>query len=144
MEININSLKAVVTRRHDKKNNVFLKVTGTFSGSQMLWFAANPPDRHLSYSGSALPFPNEAFAFENTTSKGLVTTGAFEFVLPYPNAHYVDVTGLLLKPYIRFILDGVKYDVSIGDQLIPNRSLTGLPNRPDRSTMGGNGSGGHN
>jgi hypothetical protein len=144
MKISLPSLSATIHRRVDGRNNVFLKVSGHFSGKQMLYFAASPPDRHLSYSGSALPFPSESFAYEGTTSKGLIQTGSFEFVIPYPNSHYIDATGVLLKPYIRFVLDTVIHDVVIGDQLIANRSLTGLPNRPDRSEMGGNGSGGKN
>ena len=144
MKITLPSLTATVQRRIDARNNVFLKVSGDFTGKQMLYFAANPPDRHLSYSGSALPFPSESFAYEGTNSKGLVSPGSFEFVIPYPNAHYIDATGILLKPYIRFVLDEEIHDVVIGDQLIANRSLTGLPNRPDRSEMGGNGSGGKN
>lgn len=144
VQINLNKLSGIINRRVDAKNNVYLKVEGNFSGRQMLYFAANPPDRHLSYTGSALPFPSESFAYEGTNSKGLINAGSFEFVIPYPNSHYIDATGLLLKPYIRFVLDGEIHDVVIGNQLITNRSLTGLPNRPDRSEMGGNGSGGKN
>ena len=62
MKITLPSLTATVQRRIDARNNVFLKVSGDFTGKQMLYFAANPPDRHLSYSGSALPFPSESFA----------------------------------------------------------------------------------
>jgi hypothetical protein len=144
MKISLPSLSATIDRRISANRNVFLKVSGHFSGKQMLYFASSPPDRHLSYSGSALPFPSESFAYEGTRSKGLFKSGSFEFVIPYPNAHYIDATGVLLKPYIRFVLDGVIHDVVVGDQLIANRSLTGLPNRPDRSEMGGNGSGGKN
>lgn len=149
MKVNMSNLHAVIHKRIDAKNNIFLKVSGNFTGKRLLYFASSPPDRRLSYSGSALPFPNEAFAYDGTTSKGLFEGGniienSFEFVIPYPNAHYIESTGILLKPYIRFVVDENIYDVVVGDQVIPNRSLTGLPHRPDRSTQGGFGSGGKN
>ena len=148
MKVSLPNLSVSIHKKIDSRNNTFLKVSGSFTGKRLLYFASNPPDRRLSYSGAALPFPNEAFAYEGTTSKGVFNSGlitnSFEFVIPYPNAHYIDSTGVLLKPYIRFVVDEQIHDVVVGDQLIPNRSLTGLPHRPDRSTQGGFGSGGKN
>lgn len=80
------------------------------------YWAPNPPDYRYSYMGSALPFPNEDVAYENTPNIGVkeVIGDSFEFSLQYPNSYYVDMMTKFVEPHVHIQVcheDGTK----IGD-----------------------------
>jgi hypothetical protein len=68
--------------------------------------ASSPPDYNANFSGSALPFPNEEVAFENTPNRGVaqVTNGDFSFVLKYPNSYYTNMGTVYIPPQVRMVL----------------------------------------
>ena len=68
--------------------------------------ASSPPTYNNSYSGSALPFPNENIAFENTPNKGVakVINGSFEFTIKYPNSYYTNLGNDLVSPEVKIII----------------------------------------
>ena len=53
-------------------------------------FAANPIDRMMNYSGSGLPFPCAAIAFENTPNFASIkpSDGMFDLYFTFPNSYY--------------------------------------------------------
>lgn len=70
------------------------------------YMGAHPPDRRTSFSGSALPFPNEEHAYDNTPTKGRIVldeskppTGELTFALP--NAYYTNLGNDYIKPHLR-------------------------------------------
>ena len=105
-------------------------------GSVSYW-AASPPDRRLSYSGSGLPFPNAEIAYENTPNVGKVPVveGQFEFRIEKPNTFYVGQGQELLQSHVNFRVPGVDktFTLKFG-AAVPSRSLTSLPDRPKRNT----------
>lgn len=53
--------------------------------------APAPADRMMNYSGSGLPFPCAAIAFENTPNRIIVgDNGLFQGVFAYPNSYYTN------------------------------------------------------
>lgn len=53
--------------------------------------APAPIDRMTNYSGSGLPFPCAAIAFENTPNRiDVGANGAFEGTFAYPNSYYTE------------------------------------------------------
>lgn len=82
------------------------KTLVTFRGSlrygaqgQVTFAAANPPDKHASFSGSGLPFYNAAQAFEHTPNVGHVSgDGAFTIEIKMPNSYYVSLGTILIPP----------------------------------------------
>jgi hypothetical protein len=101
--------------------------------AKLHYWAANPPTYMESVSGSALPYPNEEVAFENTPNKGMITIGSdagFRIILQYPNKYYDQLGRILVPPQVRLrFLDEKNRPlsswlvVSLGEG-IPYRSLS--------------------
>lgn len=72
--------------------------------------APNPPDRMMSYSGSALPFPCEEIAFEKTKNYYEIgNNGVIDVKFKFPNSYY-NPEGLkkIVSPLL-LLLDDTKY-----------------------------------
>jgi hypothetical protein len=94
------------------------------------FWAAAPPTKGTSFSGSGMPYPNPLVAYDRTPNKGVVTTvnGNFTFSIKYPNAYYIGLGSLYIPPHINFKVcsPGVAdayFSVQIDDG-IPFRMLT--------------------
>lgn len=98
--------------------------------AKLFFWAAAPPTKGISFSGSGMPYPNALVAYDSTPNKGVVpiVNGAFEFSIKHPNAYYIGLGSLYLPPHINFKLcaegqpDGY-FSVQIDDG-IPFRMLT--------------------
>jgi len=102
------------------------------------YLAGAPPTSTISYSGSGLPFPTEEHAYSANVSTGEIAVdnaGRFQIAFPRPNSYYISCGKDLIVPHImlRVMPVGEKHVVKLGEP-IPNRSLTSLPNKPNRST----------
>lgn len=126
-----------------RQNNLFavinVHIGEQFANNVVDWIAASPVSRGYSYSGSGLPYPNPEIAYENTPNIGSATIdkdGDFSVEIEYPNAYYVRQGSILLNPHIHFYLKskGLLYCIDVG-RPIQNRSLTGLPDRYNRTTL---------
>jgi len=62
-----------------KNNDIYKKITIS---------APNPPDIRTSYSGTALPFPNEEIAFENTKNYYIIQNSIIDISFNIPNSYY--------------------------------------------------------
>lgn len=124
-----------------QNNTLFVTIAGTLpgsSGGNLDYISPSPITRGYSYSGSGLPFPNADVAYEGTPSVGSVpidTDGDFSFTIEYPNSYYVRQGTVLIGPHVHLYHHekGHIFSISVGESLA-NRSLSGLPGRPDRST----------
>ena len=103
--------------------------TSTSSGQLFFWAAA-PPTKGISFSGSGMPYPNALVAYDRTPNKGVVqvVNGAFQFSIKHPNAYYIGLGSLYLPPHINFKLcvpgqADSYFSVQIDDG-IPFRMLT--------------------
>lgn len=104
--------------------------------------APNPIDRMTNYSGSGLPFPCAAVAFEATPNWINVDPqgeGRFSGVFKYPNGYYMQNASTKINPSIFVILTPAQGEptfirLELPDPL-PNRTLT---HRAPRSTIGPN------
>ena len=123
--------------------NLKYTIKGRFNipGAKIIRFvAAAPADLRLSYSGSGLPFASSEQAFDGTPNQGELQTnsdGSFEFQIWSPNSYYTCQGVNLIDPHVTLIVEGNglslrKYVLTLGPP-IPNRSLTNLFGRPDRS-----------
>ena len=93
------------------------EIKETVKNKQISYNAANIPDYRASFSGSALPFPNQTIAFENST-KGIVklnNMNRFEIMFGVPNSYYRNLGSILVKPtlYIQYNNGFVDINTSI-------------------------------
>jgi hypothetical protein len=124
---------------YDSASTTF-NLSGKFSeitGQPLKYWAANPIPRMYSYSGSGLPFPNPEVAYENSPNQGEVmvdATGQFNIALLQPSGYYTRQGKVLMKPHVHFRVPGYNriFTITIADDF-PYRSLSNLPDRPNRS-----------
>jgi len=106
-------------------------------GEQNLRFwAAAPVERRMSLVGSGLPFASEEQAMENSPNQGSFKVdglGRFEFAVRAPSGYYTCQGNTLVQPHVKILLEPLKrqYAIQLGP-VVPNRSLTSLPGRPNR------------
>lgn len=100
------------------------------ANAQLFFWAAAPPTKGISFSGSGMPYPNALVAYDRTPNKGIVpiVNGNFEFSIKHPNAYYIGLGSLYLPPHINFKLCAPDqpdnyFSVQIDDG-IPFRMLT--------------------
>jgi len=85
--------------------------------------APAPSSKLTSFSGSALPFPNEEIAFENTKNLfEIKNDGVIETIFAYPNSYYSPDGLTKIKSPIIFIFDDNKFIVELND-LCPLKTL---------------------
>ena len=96
-------------------------------GTKLIYWAPNPPNHGLSYSGSGLPFPNPQVAYENTPNLGstIVKNGSYQFKLYFPNSFYTKLGTILNEPRVHIKLCGQqsKIDTILLNNQIPYRTL---------------------
>lgn len=100
----------------------------------LVYWAANPPDYHHSFSGSGLPFPNYDIAYENSKNRGfleLPNNGEFSFTIQYPNAFYSGLGTVYINPHLNMMINsnneiGELTTIPLGEG-IPFRLLTYPP-----------------
>lgn len=121
--------------KHTDKNSFIISGnvnTNGFEQRFIKYTAANPPTYNNSFSGSALPFPSEEIAYENTPNRGIVEiiNGQFSFTIRYPNSYYINIGTIYVKPHLKLILVD-KDNNTIGEQRVielgegvPFRTLT--------------------
>jgi hypothetical protein len=124
-----------------KVENGNIVVTGNLKPSlnqnaMVMFWAANPPHRNGSFSGSGLPYPNAEMAFDRSVNVGAVkaVNGNFSFELQYPSAYYGGLGSLYIPPqvHIKVCESGNKnYDTLVLGQGMPYRSLT-YPSPPGK------------
>lgn len=105
--------------------------------------AAAPADRHSTFTGSGLPFPNAKQAFEDTPNRGSVKTdkfGHFSITLKSPNAYYIGLGSTYVPPtlYVSWITihNESKHESFLISKGIPFRKLTYPWQRTDASFYG--------
>lgn len=106
------------------------RVNSNTPNPTILFWASNPPDRIVSYSGSGLPFANPEQAYENSRNVGAVKANnrEFRFNIDMPNSYYVGLGSLYVPPHIHFKVceDGSNnqfHTIKLGEG-IPFRTLT--------------------
>lgn len=100
------------------------------------FWAAAPVERRMSLVGSGLPFATEEQAMESTPNQGRFQVGSmgnFEFAVRVPNGYYTCQGNTLVQPHVKILLEPLRrtYVIQLGP-VVPNRSLTSLPGRPNR------------
>ena len=94
----------------------------------IMYWAANPPQRGYSYSGSGLPYANPEQAYDRTPNTGAVKAhnGEFQITIKYPSAYYVGLGSLYIEPSIHLKVLGSKdkYETIRLGQGVPYRTLT--------------------
>ena len=73
--------------------------------------APNPPDNIISYSGSALPFPNEEIALEKTKNYYEIgIDGVIDLKFKFPNSYYnPEGTKKFKSPFLLIIDDMIDF-----------------------------------
>lgn len=102
--------------------------SGEPANSELRYWASNPIDRHQSYTGSGLPFPNPEIAFDNTPNQGLLRASGsvFEVKVHYPNGYYVNLGKNYVKPCVHFEMCKSKqhFVIDLPYDVEPRRSLS--------------------
>jgi hypothetical protein len=131
MNFNSGSISGSIVISHDIKSCI---IRGTINESvhkkQIGYTAAAPPHLNGSFSGSALPYPNQTVAFDNTPIRGIVQldkNNTFEICCEIPSAYYVNLGSVLVPPQIYITYNNYfinkKEAVTIMNE-IPYRTLT--------------------
>ncbi len=114
---------------------------GTKPNSTVMFWAANPPHRNGSFSGSGLPYANAEMAFDRSINVGAVkaSNGKFSFELQYPSAYYAGLGSLYIPPQVHIKVcdaDNNKHDTLVLGEGMPYRSLTypSPPGKRDRTS----------
>jgi hypothetical protein len=114
--------------------NVTLKGYEMQDNVDVLYWAASPATRGMSFSGSGLPYPNPDVAYDQTPNRGSVKMngGQFTVKLKAPNAYYVGLGTLYIPPMLHIKVCGDKkiYHIPITHG-IPFRTLT-YPSPPSK------------
>ena len=137
-----------------KNNNDVFLVNGQLHGEVMFlanveklfvkYWAANPPTYSQSFSGSAMPYPNEDVAFHNSSNVGVVPVqnGKFSFSIKFPNSYYDEMGSKYIPPQIKIkVCNNANIAVSKIQQInlsdgIPFRTLTWTSKKnPDDGCM---------
>lgn len=115
-----------------KKRNVSAKIhidQAHVDSKEIRYRAAAPPDRHYSYSGSALPFSTYEQAFEGTPNKGkasYLNNKYFINLEDVPNSFYSELGSELVPPsvFVSFTSKGqpLEYTLQLTDG-VPFRTL---------------------
>ena len=76
----------------------------TLPQAKLYFWAAAPPTRGVSFSGSGMPYPSPLVAYDRTPNKGVVNivNGLFSFSIKHPNAYYIGLGSLYIPPHINF------------------------------------------
>jgi hypothetical protein len=122
--------------KYNESRDTFTISGQTLANRAVTYWAASPLWRNYSYAGSGLPYANHLMAYENTTNKGTVklNKGQFSIELQHPSGYYVNQGRTLLKPHVHLhLLDQNKVLTVVIADFFPYRSLTNLPNHPDRT-----------
>jgi len=121
----------------DQNRNITVRGTCTVPNAVVVKYAAAAPaDMRMSYTGSGLPYPNEEVAYEGSPNIGdaPVVGNNFVFNIVNPNAYYKDNGATMVQPHVVFTINNEYFDVPLPPTMqIPNRSLSGLPDRPNRT-----------
>lgn len=114
-EINFKNMNLQLVNRYNKNTNKnMIMINGIINNKNILlnnkylfikYWAANSPNYNSSFSGSALPFPNEKIAYENTPNKNIipVKNGKFSFFINFPNSYYINLGTKLIPPTVNII-----------------------------------------
>ena len=99
----------------------------------VIYWAASPATRGMSFSGSGLPYPNPDVAYDQTPNRGVTkaVNGQFTIKLKAPNAYYVG--GSLYVPpmlHVKVCRDNKVHHIPITHG-IPFRTLT-YPSPPSK------------
>jgi hypothetical protein len=114
---------------HEGTGNYIVRgfLNNSKGSNKLMFWAANPPTRGFSFSGSAMPYPNPETAFQNTPNRGIVNIndGYFEFKLHFPNAFYTDLGSNYVQPtaFVQICGDEAVHKIPLGDG-VPFRLLT--------------------
>ena len=120
--VNNNLFDLIITKKDNK-----ILVSGSIKNpslyQSMLIISPNPADRRTSYSGTALPFPSEEIAFENTKNfLEIKKDGKINVEFLFPNSYYTpDGYTKIISPVIVY-LDDKKTIVEL-DDLCPLKTL---------------------
>lgn len=122
-EINVSKVSGMCTIKGFIADNVV--------GGRIRYAAAAPADRRSSFSGSGLPFSNNAQAFDNTPNQGsleLQMGNAFEITLAgIPNSYYAGLGTVLIPPTVYIFYNNGSGEKIVSIQVtdsIPYRTLT--------------------
>ena len=96
--------------------------------------AAAPAEYRTSFSGSALPFPSERFAFQDSPNEGSIKLSRgvrrFTIELDMPNSYYASNGRDIVPPYVDFVYrtkrarEPMITRVYMKEGRVPNRSLS--------------------
>ena len=108
-------------------NGLNVNIKGTLKNPSLfkkkIVIAPVPFNKITSYSGSALPFPNEEIAFQNTKNLfEIKDDGIIDTIFTYPNSFYsADGLKKIVSP-ILFIFDDNKFIIEL-DDICPLKTL---------------------
>lgn len=131
MEFSKDSIRGTLYFSKDNRHCLIRgMITEKVKNKQISYIGAAPIHKNGSYSGSALPFPNQFIAFENTPNTDIVklnNKNEFEFLIKTPGQYYTHLGSVLIpsRIYIQYNNDFLNktVEINIGKEY-PYRTLT--------------------
>lgn len=114
--INDNKNKLYIVNGHINDRNYF-----STNKLFIKYSAANKPTYNRSFSGSALPYPSEEIAFQNSSNIDMVpvVNNKFSFNLVYPNSYYINMGSEYVPPQVKIVLINDKNEEVSKVQIVP-------------------------
>lgn len=109
------------------------------SYTEMIVIAANPIDRMMNYSGSALPFPSPSIAFEGTPNRYVVDSdGVINTTFMRPNSYYSTDTYTRVEPsvFVKLYKKNEPDPITVQFKLTDKHPLKSVFYRKERSELG--------
>ena len=109
------------------------------SYTEMIVIAANPIDRMMNYSGSALPFPTSSIAFEGTPNRYVVGgDGVINITFMRPNSYYSTDTYTRVEPsvFVKLYKKNEPEPITVQFKLTDNHPLKSVFYRKERAELG--------
>ncbi len=107
--------------------NVQLKGYDMQNNVDVIYWAAAPATRGMSFSGSGMPYPSPDVAYDQSPNNGSVKMngGNFTIKLKAPNSYYIGLGSLLVEPivHVKVCGDNTVHHIPLNNA-IPYRTLT--------------------
>jgi len=122
----------ISVRDYNEETNTYnVTITGMVKNNDpdavVMYWAAAPPHRNYSFSGSGMPYARPEQAFDRSPNVGAVKTdnGRFTIKLDYPSAYYTNLGSLYVPPQVHLkICNTSGYDTVVLGEGMPYRTLT--------------------
>lgn len=105
------------------ENNDLIRISGNYlpkflsinNNYHVIFWAANPNDKKISFYASELPFPSYEIAYDHTINRGIahIINGYFSFTVIRPNSYYENLGSKKIESQVNFTISNKNHSHQI-------------------------------